>query len=522
MDNKILKTIAMLQELVNMINLDNLISYKEDNRLEAKEAVGGLPNSIWETYSSFANTNGGIILLGVEELSDGSLRPVTLPDPEKLVTDFWNILNDRNKTNVNILSNKHVNIAELNGKRIVIIEVPRANRTDRPVYLGPDPFSGSYRRDWNGDYHCTKDEIRNMYRDQSEVSQDTRVLELLELDAFDYDTVRRYRNRWQSNHPGHAWENLEDIDFLQKLGCIGRDEDGILRPTAAGVLMFGYDYEIVKEFSNYFLDYQEHDNEDLRWTDRIYTSLGDWSGNVYDFFCRVSPRVEQLAKKPYIHDGEARIDDTPVHKALREALANALIHANYYDRRGLVIHRRPGKLIIENPGCLRLSINDAISGGFSDPRNITLVKMFNLINVGDRAGTGLSTIHLTWETEGWIKPTLEEKFNPDRTIITLVLSADDEPNSDRTAIENDETAISSDTAAIDSDRTAIENGDRETAIINFIKNNNRGKNSDFAKLLNLSSQRVREILIEMEQKELIQKNGMKRHTYYTLLKSPER
>ena len=273
--------------------------------------------------------------------------------------------------------------------------------------------------------------------------------------------------------------------------------------------MFGFDYEIEKEYSYYFLDYQEHDNEELRWTDRIYTSLGDWSGNVYDFFCRVSPRVEQLAKKPYIHDGEARIDDTPVHKALREALTNALLHANYYDRRGLVIRRRPEKLVIENPGCLRLSVDDAVSGGFSDPRNMTLVKMFNLINVGDRAGTGLSTIYSVWEDEGWIKPALEEQFNPDRTVLTLILSPHE-------AIDSDKAAIDSDRTAIGSDRVAIELEDRENEIINFINQNGRGKNSDFAELLNLSPQRIREILSEMVNKNILLKNGSKRHTYYTL------
>jgi len=408
-----------------MLNWNEIQKYREGNRIEAKKAQGGLPNSLWESYSAFANTHGGYILLGVEELQDKSLRSVELSDPEKLITDFRNNINNRQKVSVNILSNKHINIVEVDGHRIVVIEVPRADRRDKPVYIGVDPFAGSYRRNGDGDYHCTKDEVRNMLRDQADVSQDMRVLEHLDLDAFDYDTVRRYRNRWKINHPNHAWENLEDTDFLQKLGCIGRDENGNLKPTAAGVLMFGFDYEIVKEYSNYFLDYQEHDDESTRWTDRIYTSLGDWSGNVYDFFCRVTSRVKELAKKPYVHDGEARIDDTPVHKALTEALANALIHANYYDRRGLVIHRRPHILTIANPGNMRVSVSDAVSGGFSDPRNTTLVKMFNLINVGDRAGTGLSTIYSVWKDEGWIEPLLEEQFNPDRTVLTLVLSAYD-------------------------------------------------------------------------------------------------
>lgn len=85
-----------------------MAQYKENNRLEAKRALGGLPESIWESYSAFANTQGGVILLGVEEYSDKSLHAVELPDPDKLISDFWNGVNNRQKVSVNILSNKHI------------------------------------------------------------------------------------------------------------------------------------------------------------------------------------------------------------------------------------------------------------------------------------------------------------------------------------------------------------------------------------------------------------------------------
>lgn len=122
-----------------------------------------------------------------------------------------------------------------------------------------------------------------MLRDAAVKSQDMLVLIHMGLDVFDYDSVRRYRIRMKTYRPGHVWEELEDSDFLYKLGALGRGNDGDMHPTAAGLLMFGYEYEIVREYPDYFLDYQEKFDNSNRWTDRIVSSPGDWSGNLYDF-----------------------------------------------------------------------------------------------------------------------------------------------------------------------------------------------------------------------------------------------
>lgn len=78
---------------------------KEGNRLEVKEALTSLPGSIWETYVSFANTDGGTILLGVREGGDGSLSVVGLSDPEKRIKQFWDTVNNPSKISVNLLTN---------------------------------------------------------------------------------------------------------------------------------------------------------------------------------------------------------------------------------------------------------------------------------------------------------------------------------------------------------------------------------------------------------------------------------
>lgn len=145
-----------------MIELQNLGKYTENNRIEAKKAVGGLPKSVWETYSAFANTLGGVILLGVEELEDKTLNPVLLADPEDLIEEFKAILNNPQKVSVNILADEDIKIEHSKGYKIVIINVPQAKPHQKPVYIDNNPYTGTYRRNGDGDYKCTRPQVKAM------------------------------------------------------------------------------------------------------------------------------------------------------------------------------------------------------------------------------------------------------------------------------------------------------------------------------------------------------------------------
>ena len=147
-----------------MIDLKHLERYRENNRLEAKRAVGGLPVSIWETYSAFANASGGVILLGVEEHRDKSLHPVDLPDPSGILQDFWRCLNNRDCVSANILRDEDVREVVLEGKHIIVIDVPPAGEDTYPVYLGSDPNTGTYYRSGEGDFRCSPEEVALMRR----------------------------------------------------------------------------------------------------------------------------------------------------------------------------------------------------------------------------------------------------------------------------------------------------------------------------------------------------------------------
>ena len=121
-------------------------SYREDNRREVKKAKGGLPVSLWETYSAFANCYGGVIILGVKENKDGSWHMTGLGNAEKLRKDFWDTINNKNKVSINLLTDNDIEIFEENSGVIMVIHVPKAKRDQKPVYINEDTFSGTFRR----------------------------------------------------------------------------------------------------------------------------------------------------------------------------------------------------------------------------------------------------------------------------------------------------------------------------------------------------------------------------------------
>ncbi len=331
-------------------------SYKENNRLEVKRANGGLPIALWETYSAFANTYGGVIILGVKEREDKIWETTGLKaaDKEKLLDDLWNLLHNRQKVNANLLTEDDIEVYDVGEDLIIVIYVPMAKRDQRPIYINDDLFDGTFRRDHSGDYHCTKSQVKAMLRDQTDDTIDMKVLDDIPMEDLNYETIHAYRNSHRALRPGHPFERLDDNEYLRSIGAAAiSDNDKKLHPTAAGMLMFGDEYNIVRQFPEFFLDYRETLDPATRWTDRLQSSSGEWSGNIFDFYYRVYNKLIKDIKVPFKTVNGVRIDNTPVHDALREALANCLVNADYFGVRGVVIRKEQDKLILENPGYIR-------------------------------------------------------------------------------------------------------------------------------------------------------------------------
>ncbi len=109
----------------------NLLADGERVTLECKKAQNNVPNSLWDTYSAFANTDGGTILLGVyEDTKEKDMAKrfsiTGVEDAAKIKKDLWNMVNSREKVNVNLLGDEDVQTVKVDGKDVIAIHVPRA------------------------------------------------------------------------------------------------------------------------------------------------------------------------------------------------------------------------------------------------------------------------------------------------------------------------------------------------------------------------------------------------------------
>lgn len=114
---------------MNANDINILLQLGERITFECKKAEGQLPKSVWETYSSFANTIGGTILLGIKECMDETdpekrFEITGVANPQKMKKEFFDTLNS-NKVNRNILTDADVEIIPYKGCNLLCIHVPQ-------------------------------------------------------------------------------------------------------------------------------------------------------------------------------------------------------------------------------------------------------------------------------------------------------------------------------------------------------------------------------------------------------------
>ena len=405
--------------------LDDITLLRESSELECKlangrDSKGAVPKDMWETYSAFANSGGGTIILGLKE-KNGQFSIAGIEDVDRVKSDLFNTANSQ-KVSINLLTNDSVQEVTLNGKKLLVVSIRSAKRKERPVFLNGKPFEGSYTRVHEADQKLPEERVKRMMAEQIEDSRDYEVLTYFSMQDIDFESLRIYRQNYANLNPTHAWNELDNQAFLRMIGGWRQNrETGEQGLTVAGLLMFGVHPIIQEKFPYYMLDYQERPEAktERRWIDRL-TLDGSWSGNLYDFSRKVYRKLIEDLKIPFVLEEGVRQEDTPVHIALREALVNTIIHADYTGRASVLVVKRPDMFGFRNPGTMRVPIEVALQGGEPDCRNRLLAQMFRYINFGEQAGSGIPNILDGWKSQHWKVPFLHEATEPyEQTLLEL-------------------------------------------------------------------------------------------------------
>ena len=492
-------------------DIKDLMLYGERINIEYKEAAGDLPKSLWETYSAFANTIGGVIVLGIKEhrnrYEEDRFEIKGVTDADKMLKSFWDTINS-DKVSRNILFDDDVECIDYEGKTLIAIHVPMANYTMRPVYINKNLLSGSFKRNYEGDYHCTDEEVKSMLRDANENGNDGLMLENYDMNDIDLPTLHAYRNHFKISNLDHVFNHLDDKEFLRNMG--GMTTDRITRReglTMAGLMMFGKGLPVRDRFDNIRMDYIDKTNliGDSRWSDRL-TYDGTWENNLFNFFTRVMPKLTADLKRPFKLEGMERIDDTPVHKAVREAMTNMIIHADLFITGVLKVEKHDKEFLFSNPGSLKLPIEDIMNGGNSKARNPRIQNMLRMIGFGDNIGSGYPTILRAWKDEHWRKPTLLDRTELRQVDLTMpMISLLPESVLIEMKAHYGKEAYHAMTS-------------EEQMILAYVWNGDSISNTELQQLLGLNSIEVGKILHQMVTKQLLNKENKNRWTTYTLLK----
>ncbi|MDM8146996.1 ATP-binding protein [Priestia megaterium] len=240
--------------------------------------------------------------------------------------------------------------------------------------------------------------------------QDNLILEHYGLNELNFDTIKSYRDRFAEVKPAHPWNALETKEFLYKVGAWGKVRDthkeGV---TLAGLLLFSEERIITEVLPQYFLEYRESKGNE-EWTERFTSQDGTWSGNIFDFYFHIYEIVRNSEPQPSIAS------------SLTEVLINMLIHADYNGEGGVILEKQPSHYVFSNPGLLLVSTDSVFSNTVSQLRNPNIVKLFSLLGLCERSGSGLKKVKQNWSLHHYKTPAIDQDVSMHRTVVTLSLS----------------------------------------------------------------------------------------------------
>ena len=365
----------------------------ETDKIEAKTAEKGCPQKCYDTISAFANKDGGIIIFGINENNNFKEQDVyNVNDLQKQITSLCT-------TSLEPKIRPEFLALTYNGKKLLAVKINELPQKKKPCYYkNVGIHKGSYIRIGDSDEHMTDYEIYNLQSYTDDIKEDLRPIKRAEFEDLNQDKIQQYLEKIKDKKPNLS--KFSDEKIL-KLNGIIENSTGKIHPTLAGMMVLG-------EYPQGYLP-------------QLFIAcvvvpgrkLGDVGelGQRFDDNERVEGTIEEMLDKSLafvrrnigtmvIIDDDGKRTDIPHYpmKALREAIANALIHRDYsINTEGSYIYLRifDDRIEILNPGGLygNNRIENLGTDNILDVRNNTIIRLLEeTTDIVENRHTGIATM----------------------------------------------------------------------------------------------------------------------------------
>lgn len=378
------------------MDLESVLAGVEGKRLEFKRDLSS-PGPALKTLVAFANTAGGILVVGVE---DRTRRVVGVEHPLDEEERLMNLIADR----ISPRLVPEVEIVPWRSTQLLVVETHLS--PNRPHYLTSEgEGDGTYVRIGSTNRRADPPLVEEMRRSARFQSFDELPLVDVPADSIDLHAAR------EAFAPVRALRQRD----LATLGCL-TESQGRLVPTVGGVLLFGQHRSA--SFPDAWVQVARFAGTDrARIVDHVDLTgpLPSWIDMAFDFVDRHLTRSVSI-------EGPRRVEHRPIPlEAVREAIVNAVIHADYSQPGApLRVALYDDRFEVENPGSLPFGLTiDDIRTGVSRVRNRMMARVLRELGYVEQWGSGVGRMERACADAGLDPPVFEEIGGRFRVTISM-------------------------------------------------------------------------------------------------------
>jgi len=363
-----------MKSFMTVDDIKKIIAQGEGISIEFKRAKEKVPQSVYETVVSFANTRGGYILLGVDD--DGTVLGIQPENKAKFIKDIATALNS--KDNINPVMYLNPSSIEYEGKTVIVIQVPASSQVH--YHAGR-----VYIREYETDLDVTSNQhtIRRLFLKKGNIYTEKHIFPGLKMSDLDESLFEKARNFIYSKQHDHPWLKVDNMQMLREAGLYWNDlENNREGFSLAAGLIFGKDLTIQYLLPAYKVDAMVRIKNKDRWDDRLILRT-----NLIDTYLKLKEFLYRHLPDKFYLEGDQRIDLRD--RIFREVVGNILIHREYTDAIAT-------ELIIEEDVVHTLNPNNPYFHGIMDlnkfsphPKNPNIRKFFMALGWADEAGSGI-------------------------------------------------------------------------------------------------------------------------------------